>query len=52
MQNLPHALILTWPAQCPAAPGAAGLLQRVLPALWAGSRQEVNRGVPSRLIPV
>lgn len=30
MQNLPHALLLLWPVQCPAAPGAAGLLQRVL----------------------
>lgn len=30
----PFALILLWPVQCPAAPGAAGVFQRVLPALW------------------
>lgn len=48
MQNLPQALVrMIWPVQCPAATGAAGVLQRVLPALWAGSWQEVNRGVPS-----
>lgn len=47
MQNIPHAVILIWPVQCPAAPGAAAELQGVLPALWAGSWQEVNRGVPS-----